>query len=564
MDPAAGTLACAWALVDELVAGGVRHACLSPGSRSTPLALALARHPAIELHVHLDERSSAFVAIGIARSTRRPVVVATTSGTAVAELAPAVVEAWQARVPLVLLTADRPPRLRGTGANQTIDQVGIFGGHAAYLEPPVAGPTRKAAWSEAGRTAALVVRRTSTPVHLNCPIEEPLVPSGEVALEPSARPLDPPVEEAPSLGAADEERLGAEVEGARGVVVVGGTWPVEPVGDLSCLARLGWPVLAEPISGLRRPGDALAAGQALIGDPGWTEAHPPEVVLQLGATPTTRATQAFVAGAARLLVADRTHPNPDPERRATWRLRADLPAVLAALERLVEERSPAPEGWRATWAEADARARRALDRAMDGWDEPFEPRVARDVAAWVPQGGTLFVGNSLPIRDLDLTMAPRTGLRVVANRGASGIDGLVSTAIGLAAAGRPVVGLLGDLSFVHDAGALLWNGPRRGPDLVLVVLANGGGEIFSLLAHEALPEHEALFRTSHGLDLGAVCAAAGVGHERVEAAGELLPALDRAADAGGLRVVEVAIDAALGRERRAALRRSVAEALEGA
>jgi len=198
---------------------------------------------------------------------------------------------------------------------------------------------------------------------------------------------------------------------------------------------------------------------------------------------------------------------------------------------------------------------------MDGWEEPFEPRIARDVAAWAPDGGFLFVGNSTPVRDLDLAMVPRDGLRVLANRGASGIDGLVSTALGVAAAERgPTVALLGDLSFLHDAGAVLWNAPRAFA-LTIVVVNNGGGHVFSLLPQRDLPEHRQLFVTPHTVDVGALCRAGGAGHDRVERASELLPALDRAAGAGGLHVVEVMVDAELGLRRRREMQDAVDAAL---
>ncbi|HEX6401508.1 MAG TPA: thiamine pyrophosphate-dependent enzyme, partial [Actinomycetota bacterium] len=219
---------------------------------------------------------------------------------------------------------------------------------------------------------------------------------------------------------------------------------------------------------------------------------------------------------------------------------------------------PAPDDWTADWRAFDELARSTFDRVLDGWEEPFEPRVARDVAAWIPDGGRLFVGNSTPVRDLDLAMAPRHGLTVLANRGASGIDGLVSTAIGVAASRphQPTVALVGDLSLVHDAGALLWNA-TRGVDLTIVVPNNGGGHVFSLLPQRALPEHERLFVTPHAVDLEALCRAAGAGHERVERASDLRPALDRAAGAGGLRVVEVTVDPELGLRRRAELRDAI-------
>ncbi len=585
MEPGDISLACAVALVDGLVAGGARDACLSPGSRSTPLALALARDPRVRVHVHLDERSSAFFAVGIAKATRRPALVACTSGTATAELLPAVIEASQSRMPIVLLTADRPPRVRGTGANQTIVQPGLFGPYArASVDLPV--PTtagQEAWWRQAAREALEVLASDAPgPVHLNCPFEEPLMPSHEAdittaVVEPFERPPRPEA----ALDPDESERLAGLVSGARGAVVVGG-WP----GDLSGEGHfwsevLGWPVLAEPTSTLRRPGVALAAGQALIASEAWASAHAPDVAIQFGAAPTTRATQAFVASAGQLVVADRWHLDPDPDRLASWRLAVDPDALSAALggHPIVQEESrialtdthrqeeiealwrsridPAPRRWSEGWREADRRARATMDRSMDGWEKPFEPRVARDVAAWVPEGGTLFVGNSTPVRDLDLAMEPRTGIDVLANRGASGIDGLVSTALGVAGADRgPTVALLGDLSFLHDAGAVLWNASRVFA-LTLVVVNNGGGHVFSLLPQRVLPEHHELFVTPHGLDLGALCRAAGAGHERVERATDLLPALDRAAGAGGLNVVEVIVDAELGLRRRVELQQDV-------
>lgn len=568
------SLACAWALVDRLAAGGVRDACVSPGSRSTPLALALSRHPAVRVQVHLDERSSAFVALGIAKATTRPVVVATTSGTAAAELLPAVVEASQSRVPLIALTADRPPRLRGTGANQTIDQHGIFGRYVrAFEEPPVpADPTDADAWAEtASRALAAIREGPAGPIHVNCSFDEPLTPAdGLVPAPRSQASVDRAPEGSPVVSAEESDRFVELVSGRRGVLVVGG-WPTNGISDVGRLwtDTMGWPVLAEPQSGARVPGWALSAGQSLLRDEPWLEAHRPEVVVQLGATPTSRATQALVASVPELVVADRFHLDPDPEGRATLRLHVDPQLPGAFHDRAFAQRSgegeevialtksagsdvdvgtswerrvrPAPDGWLEAWREADEVARHELDAALDGTDRIAEPRVARDLAAWIPDGGTLFVGNSSPVRDLDLAMAPRTGLRVLANRGASGIDGLVSTAFGIAsAADGPTYALLGDLSLIHDAGTLLWNG-RRGIPLVLVVPNNGGGRVFERLPQRDLPEFQDLFLTPHDLDLGAIAGAADVHHQRVERADELLPALERAT--GGTSLLEVAVGA---------------------
>ncbi len=588
MEQADISLACAAALVDGLVAGGAAHACLSPGSRSTPLAIALARDPRVRVHVQLDERSSAFFALGLAKVKPRPVIVATTSGTAAAELLPAVVEASQSRMPLVLLTADRPPRVRGTGANQTIVQPGLFGGYVrASIDLPVPSTEgQEAWWRQATRDAFEVMAADPPgPVHLNCPFEEPLTPSEDMFLPTaSAERFEWPHRSEAELDPDETDRLAGLVSGARGAIVVGG-WPAQLSGiDRVWSEMLGWPIVAEPISGARRPEACLTAGQALIGS-AWAATHRPELVIQFGAAPTTRTTQAFVASAGKVVVADRFHLDPDPERVASWRLAVDPDALGGMLGRhpLMQKGigialtgahtqdeidalwlgriDPAPEGWREEWRIADHVARRAMDDAMDRWDEPFEPRVARDVAAWAPDGGLLFVGNSTPVRDLDLAMAPRDGLRVLANRGASGIDGLVSTALGVAAADRgPTVALLGDLSFLHDAGAVLWNAPSVF-SLTIVVVNNGGGQVFSLLPQRVLPEHRELFVTPHAVDLGSLCGAAGAGHERVERSSDLVPALDRAAGAGGLNVVEVVVDAELGLRRRSELRDAVETAL---
>lgn len=552
------SLACAVSLVDGLVDGGVAHASLSPGSRSTPLALALARDPRVQVHVHLDERSGSFFALGIAKATGRPAIVACTSGTAAAELLPAVVEASQSRLPLLVVTADRPPRVRGTGANQTIVQPDLYGGyvHASFDLPVPSTAGQEAWWRQAAHEALQAMAADPVgPVHLNCPFEEPLSPSIAAPAPAGGEPIPwasrPPAE----LDPDEADRLIGLVSGARGAVVFGGL-PGHLSGDGGFWSELlGWPVLAEPTSGARRPGSSLAAGQALIAS-SWAEAHRPEVVIQFGAYPTSRATQRVVAAAEQLVVADRWHLDPDPDRLATWRLAVDAEALPHALARhpIVQGRvgialtsehpddtedlwsgriDPAPAGWHDGWHEADSRTRTAMDALMDGWEEPFEPRIARDVAAWLPDGAVLFGGNSTPVRDLDLAMRPRERITVMANRGASGIDGLVSTALGVSAARRgPTVALLGDLSFLHDAGAILWNA-RRGIDLTVVVVNNGGGQLFSLLPQRELPEHRELFVTPHEVDIG------------------------------GLWVVEVVVDAELGLRRRHELRAAVDTALAG-
>jgi 2-succinyl-5-enolpyruvyl-6-hydroxy-3-cyclohexene-1-carboxylate synthase len=304
----------------------------------------------------------------------------------------------------------------------------------------------------------------------------------------------------------------------------------------------------------------MAAGQQLASAILDRPELAPDVVVQFGATPASRATQGLIAASwYRIVVAERDRLDPDPEGIATLRVEAPGEAWIPEIV------GTASSTGRTPWlGPADVAVRSLVDRLLDSWDEPSEMRVARDLAAAIPHGGTLFVGNSMPVRDLDAFMAPRAGLRVLGNRGASGIDGLLSTALGVAASGTgPTFALLGDLSFLYDAGALLWNASRD-EDLVVVVNDNAGGQIFAGLGQRMLPadELERLFVTPHGVDLERLCSTAGAGHTRVGRSSELEPALDAAAAAGGLQVVQVSIDADRDRARRAELREAVHAAIE--
>jgi 2-succinyl-5-enolpyruvyl-6-hydroxy-3-cyclohexene-1-carboxylate synthase len=547
-----------WWLVDELVRSGMTDACVSPGSRSTPIALALWRHPHVRVTVHLDERASGFFALGLAKATARPVAVACTSGTAVAELLPAVVEASMSRVPLVLLTADRPPELRGVGANQTIDQPEIYGTFVAdSIDAEVPGDRQEEAyWRGLGAGAIRdMLGPPLRPVHVNLPFREPLVP-GPVELPASAPPGSTP--ELVEAAAPEEvEAFRREIAStARGVIVAGSLRERSPA-VVELARRAAWPLVADPTSGSRVPG-AFAAGQLLLADERFSQAHVPDVVVQLGAAPTSRAGQSLVARCGRLVIVDPDRLVADPNRRAERVITADLVTLVEGALGGLDPRPETP--WLHDWLEADARARAAVDRTLDGWDEPAEARVARDVAGALPDGTVLVVGSSMPVRDLDACMRPREGITVIANRGASGIDGFVSTALGVAAAGAPTVALCGDLTFLHDVGSLVWLA-RRGPGATFVVLDNGGGTIFSFLAQRELPELDELFTTPHGVDLGAVCASAGVGHTRVERSADLVPALERSMRTAGVGVVHVVVDAELNRARHAELATAVADAL---
>jgi 2-succinyl-5-enolpyruvyl-6-hydroxy-3-cyclohexene-1-carboxylate synthase len=568
------SLACAAVFVDELVRGGVTHLCLSPGSRSAPLVLAAARHPGMTVHVHLDERSAAFVALGIGRASGRPAAVACTSGTAVANWLPAVLEASAGRVPLLLLSADRPPELHRTGANQAVDQVKVFGEAVRLFVDagvPQAHPGAGRYWRSLGaRAVAATLSPPAGPVHVNLPLREPLLPSGApVDLGPDAdgRP-DRRRWESLSGGqvvpaATDVRTLTRLVDSVERGAVLAGSVSGRPSPALARFASVaGWPLIADALSGRRRPGEALTAAIPLLGDIRFREEHVPDLVVQVGGAPVSRPALALAASARRLVILDPDGIHPDPARGAEWTLRCDPDALLDAV---CDGLQPRPRtAWRSSWEDADGRARAAVDTLLDGWAAPSEPRVARDLAALLPDGAVLVAASSMPVRDLDAMMVPRTGLRVIANRGASGIDGTISTAVGAAAgAAAPVTALLGDLAFLHDAGALLWNA-RSGPGLVLVVVDNGGGGIFAMLPQSRLEAGErALFETPHHVDIAAVAAAAGVAVTEVTAAADLREAV-LARPAHGISVVLVRTDRDDNAARHGQLTGAVADALAGA
>jgi 2-succinyl-5-enolpyruvyl-6-hydroxy-3-cyclohexene-1-carboxylate synthase len=576
--------ALARAFVDEWVRAGVEHAALAPGSRSTPLALALAADARIRLHVHLDERSAAFFALGTAKATGRPAVVLCTSGTAAANFHPAVLEAHHARVPLVVCTADRPPELRDTGAGQTIDQLGLYGGAVRWfceVGAPEDRPGAGAAWrAVAARAVAVATGPPAGPVHLNVAFREPLVPTGEPLVDAPGRADGRPwTASAPATGhrlpdAATIERVTDLVRGARcGALVAGWGAGVGPATADRFAAVAGWPVLADPLSGLRTGAYAVSTYDALLRVPSFAAAHRPDLVVRVGAPLTSKAATAWLGPDVAQVLVDPDGAWLDPRHAATERLAVDADALLGAVaDRLRAGGHDSGGGWIGSWASAESGARTALDGLCDSWPEPFEGAVARDVVAALPDGSTLVVASSMPVRDVESFAAPRTGVRVLANRGVNGIDGFVSTVLGVAAASGPrsrsgpgagpdtgpVVALLGDLCFLHDGNGLL-GAATRGLDATFVVVDNDGGGIFSFLPQASpqagvTPEHfELLFGTPQRVDLAALARVHGIDVAEVEKAADVVPALDAAIRAGGVRVVLVRTDRAtnLARHREA-------------
>jgi 2-succinyl-5-enolpyruvyl-6-hydroxy-3-cyclohexene-1-carboxylate synthase len=599
-------------LADELVRCGLREAVLAPGSRSAPLAFALFDRSSagdLRLHVRVDERSAGFLALGLAKASRRPVALVCTSGTAAAEFHAAVIEADESGVPLIVLTADRPPELRGTGANQAIDQLRLYGPAVRWFceaGVPEARPGMAGYWrSLACRSWALASGEAGGfpgPVHINVPLREPLVPDtgagGADWPEPlsgraggarwtSFGPVSAPVLASgpgpaaviPASGAGPALRAGlwgaagradgtgpaggAVLELAwteRGVVVCGdGDYDAGPL--LAMAQAAGWPVLAEPSSNARHGPNALSAYGYLLETPEFLAAHRPDLIISAGRPGLSRAQLAFLKGVPgqapprHVVVAQGPGRWADPARSAT-----DVVPAIRLADGLT---GPGTTAWLDSWLRADAIARRAADAIHDASGELSEPRLARDVAAALPGDGLLWVASSMPVRDLDLQMTGQPGLRVLASRGASGIDGLVSSAMGAAlahqaAGGGPAVALIGDIAFVHDSPGLMLGPGEPRPDLCLVVVNNDGGGIFSMLEQARFPAvFERVFGTPHGTDLERIAQAAGLPYARLDRPEDLAPAL-----AGrGLRVVEVRTSRTGGAELRARLRSACSAAL---
>ncbi len=554
------SVALAETVVDELVRGGVSRFALSPGSRSASLARAVEEHPGAEVAVLADERSAVFFALGAARVGGSPAAVVTTSGTAVANLFPGVVEADASGVPLILLTADRPPELRETGANQTIDQLKLFGEVVRWFWE--AGPAEdrresNSFWRASTARAVAEARGWGGrpgPVHLNLGFREPTVPThddGRVRTQPFISATEGRSEGKPWItarrAAAVDLSFLDEVERARrGLVVVGeGAEGSEVYAMLA--ERLGWPLIAEALSGARRPPSVSTYHHLLAGSPA---ALRPDLALCFGKTGLSPNLSDLLSDPSIFqVVAGAPGRWADPGR-AVSRMASGPPAAVAqALLEQVGERSDA-RGWLEKWQQAEGVCRLVIDDILDDIDLPTEPRTARDLAAL--SVGALVVGSSLPIREVEM-FASTTPATVVGNRGVSGIDGLVSTALGVAWT-RPgrVVCLTGDLALLHDSNGF---GVNERPSCVMVVINNDGGGIFNFLPQARHPHFEKLFGTPHGRDFGTLAAFHELGYRKLERASELAPAVETGMAEGGVWLVEVRTD----REENHRLHQRIAE-----
>lgn len=502
-------------LVDEWLALGVRHAVVAPGSRSTPMALALADRDEMRVHVVHDERSAAFVALGLALDGD-PALLLCTSGTAAANFFPAVVEAGLSEVPMIVLTADRPEELRGVGAPQTIDQVDLYGNHVMWSrDPGVPVDVERSLWRELALDAWS--HAASGPVQLNLAFREPLL--GTVGELPDRGPAErrPPapnrVRRADPIPAIDR---------ARGLIIVGGRSGVGADQVVMLSNTTGWPIVADPVSQMRRLPGAISTADALLRNERFAEDHLPDVIVRIGRPAASKVlaqwtARATAAGAVLLQVGGPGVIDPDH----------NVAAVVSIDDLLTFEpaASEPNDAWSASWAAADRLAGQAIVDVLAGFDELTEPAVARTVADAIPDDADLVVASSMPVRDLEWFGGSRA--RAHANRGANGIDGVLGTALGRALTGSATFVLLGDLAFVHDSNALTALAPRK-VDLRIVVVDNDGGGIFSFLPQAAAlseDRFEQLFGTPLGVDIVALATSYGLEARTVQAVDELVEQL---------------------------------------
>lgn len=559
------------ALVDELVVAGLEHVCICPGSRSTPLALTCARHPELEIWTHIDERSAAFFALGLAKATGSPIALVATSGTAVVNFLPAVTEAYYARVPLLLLTADRPHELRDTGTNQTIDQVRLFDSHIRWtldLPLPDADPkTIRYFRMAASRAFHTALGNPAGPVQLNFPLREPLVTSEPLT---PRRVVPAPIEVVRPLRIPDPtdlERLAGELETTRrGLIICGPDTPVAAHDSILELGdRLQYPVLADPLSGLRTRGaTVIDAYDTFLRLDEIGSGLRPDLILRFGAAPTSKTLNLFLErhlGCAQLIV-DPDDGWRDPTLTATMVLHLDPEGLCNAL---VEALGPETEEeerdyWLTQWHSLNDHTRRLLEGEARQLAEPFEGRVFLELAELIPDGANLFIGNSMPIREMD-TFFPALDrqVRCFGNRGTSGIDGVVSSALGIAAGTEgPLVLVIGDLSFYHDLNGLL-AAKLYDLDATIILVNNDGGGIFSFLPQADQPEYfEELFGTPMGLDFQPIVESYGGIMTSVEDWDEFRHAFERSLENRGLDLIELRTD----RAQNAALRKGVIERVE--
>ncbi len=508
--PATTATFCA-TLVDEWLLCGVKHAVICPGSRSTPLAVALANRAELELHVFHDERSASFAALGIGKATKVPAILLCTSGTAAVEFYAAVVEADHAQVPILVCTADRPPELQNVGAPQTINQQNLYGDSVrCFIDAAVAEDHEKNQWRTLARNAlrsslGANLDSSSGPVHINLQFREPLIGVADELPKQlkSIRDHQSSDKASAKISLIKQTRFLRLIAKQR-VLVIAGAEVENAYGLLQIANKMGWPVLADPRSGARVEDNevVICAMDSILRDVHFAKSQKPEVILRIGSPLVSKVVNSWLASSnAAQIVVTRSPALVDPEQTTNLHVVSDW----ASISEMISKRSENQERtWLKSWSDAEAKAQCAINNVLA--DEPSlsEPAVARVVYRLAPDHSNLFVSSSMPIRDIEWFSAPRGGLQVFANRGVNGIDGVVSTAVGVALSTKLTTFLLiGDLAFLHDSNGLI-NLLSRNIDLRIVVIDNCGGGIFSFLPQASTidsAKFEKVFGTSHNTDL---------------------------------------------------------------
>lgn len=592
------------AFVDELGRSGMRDVIICPGSRSTPLAIACATHPGIKVWMHLDERSAAFFGLGLAKRTRRPVGLLCTSGTAAANFFPALIEAKLTHVPLLALTADRPHEMRENGAPQAIDQNHLYGKHVKWFVdvalPEATNEALRYIRALANRAAALTTSIPAGPVHLNFPFREPLTPEPRSDQPlPSAEQRDavawygregnqPSIAVSNALEAAPPaaalQALAARLARTpRGLIIAGPQDDPALAEALVPLAEhLQYPLLADPLSLVRCGPHAgelvLSSYDAFLRDPWFISRHAPGLILRFGAMPTSKPVLLYLKRypSSPVIVIDGQEGWEEPTHLASDVIHAQPTLLCQQVLRLVEESTekvssegvyrPGSDSWLRDWIQADQLTRQALQKGVQEFQPLFEGRVFCELETLLPAGATLYVSNSMPVRDLDTFFwASARSLCILGNRGANGIDGVTSSALGAsaAAAGAPTVLVIGDLAFLHDLGGLIAAHLHR-LSLTVVLINNDGGGIFSFLPQANHPAHfEHLFGTPTGLDVSQAVRMYGGQFHRVSDWAPFRQAVRRSMSEGGLQVIEVQTERESNVEMHRSLWHQVSQALEG-
>jgi len=507
-------------LVDEWLVCGVEHAVICPGSRSTPLAIAIADRVELKLHVFHDERSAAFAALGIGKASKKPAILLCTSGTAAVEFHAAVVEADHSQVPILVCTADRPPELQNVGAPQTINQQNLYGESVrSFVNAPVADVREKNQWRNLARDAwqsslGVSLNKSSGPVHMNLQFREPLVGVSD-NLPKQLKPISAESVRPKNIWNIDfvkRTKFLKLIKKCR-VLVIAGADVSDGIGLLQLANNMGWPVLADPRSGTRIEGYevVISAMDSMLRDEQFAKSHQPEIILRFGAPLVSKVVNSWLASSrAPQIVVTGTPVLIDPEQMTKLHIVSDVKAIgnwVSKIDRY-EDRA-----WLTSWSDAEKKAQDAIDTAMTNEVSLSEPAVARAVYRSIPDGSNLFVSSSMPIRDVEWFTAPRSGLQVYANRGVNGIDGVVSTAIGVAlSTNKTTFLLIGDLAFLHDSNALI-NLLTRNIDLRIILVDNCGGGIFSFLPQATSMDNlkfEKVFGTPHDTDLLLIAKAHGL------------------------------------------------------